>query len=666
MKHEKVDAVDAISAEIFANHFRAIVGEMGWIVQRSAHTTFVKETQDFGTALVTPQGEQFSVLDTTGVTALIGLPLRPIIDALGDWRPGDVAIANDPYGTKGAIMHLSDMFVLKPIFVDGSLFCFAWAFIHCSDVGGSVPGSIDSTNREIFQEGLRLSPTKLYREGQLNEDVVRIICDNCRSPALNWGDLTGLVACLDTGEARVQRLVARYGRGAVEGAMYETLDRTEALTRSILKRIPAGSYDFTEYLEDDFLGDVPVRLKLQLKPKANGSVELDFAGSDPQVKSAINMPTCGQKHHPMLSLAVMNFVMSQSQGMYPNSGIVRCVDLALPDDSVVNASFPAACGARVITSMRVHDMTLGALTQAMPGLVPAGGAGQLAITSISITEADGKGRVVVANAVEGGSGGGFGLDGISGSDFPAAALRNVPVEILESEAPVLVHRFALRPDSEGAGQFRGGFGIEYAFEVIHPQAVVVVRGKDRHRFTPWGAAGGKAGTTGFSHLERAGKTDCDLAKVAVHRPRAGEVIVVSGGGGGGYGDPFSRDPDSVQRDVADGLVSRKRAKDVYGVVLGEDNHVDAKATARERASRDKPGDSEFDFGSERVQWERDWAQAYDAIFQWIEQLPRVGRRDAQERAYHAVRERLAAPYRRPEVVQLLESLTREWNLVAHH
>ena len=660
MKSDQSRVSEAVSAEVFANLFRAIVGEMAWIVHRSAHTTFVKETQDFGTALVTPEGEQFSILDTTGVTALIGLPMAPFMEVIGQWQPGDVAITNDPYATKGAVMHLSDMFVLKPIFIEGELLCFAWAFIHCSDVGGSVPGSIDGANREVFQEGLRLGPVKLYRQGQLNHDIVGIICDNCRSPALNWGDITALVACLDNGESRIKRLAERYGRDAVRKAMYATLDRTEALTRSILKRIPEGSYSFTEYLEDDYQSDVPVRLKLTLTPREDGSVEMDLRGSDPQVKAAINLPTCGQKHHPMLSLAVMNFVMTQAEGMYPNSGIVRCIDLVLPEASVVNSSFPAAVGMRVITSMRVHDMTLGALTQAMPGLLPAGGGSQLAITSISTTDFIGKGRVVVANAVEGGSGGGLGLDGINGTDFPAAALRNVPVEILESEAPVLVHRFSLRPDSEGPGQFRGGFGIEYAFEVRHPQAVVVTRSKDRHLFSPWGAAGGRAGSTGYSYVRRPGQANYKLGKTAVYRPRMGQVIVV-GGGGGGYGDPLRRDPEAVRRDVQDELVSRRRAREVYGVVLTSRFTVNEAATAlRRRNARTRVGATGFDFGPARTAWEHDWSAAYDEISSWIQQFPVVVRRDAQERAYHAVRERLVAPYGRAKTAKLLAQLAHEW------
>lgn len=188
--------------------------------------------------------------------------------------------------------------------------------------------------------------------------------------------------------------------------------------------------------------------------------------------------------------------MTHAEGLHVNAGILRCVDLRLPAASVVNSSFPAACGMRYSTAMRIHDLVLGALNQAVPGDVPAGGSSQVVVTYISTAELDGAGRVIVANPVQGGSGGGLGLDGISGVDFPGAHLRNVPVEVLETEAPVLVRRLALRPDSEGPGEHRGGLGIEYALEVRDPNVVVVMRGTDRHRFTSWGAHGGGAGTTG--------------------------------------------------------------------------------------------------------------------------------------------------------------------------
>lgn len=405
---------------------------------------------------------------------------------------------------------------------------------------------------------------------------------------------------------------------------------------------------------DDYESEVPVRLRLTMTPLENGSIELDFRGSDPQVQAAINLPTCSQKHHPMLSIALMNTVMTQSPGMHANSGIVRCIDLVLPEASVVNSSFPAACGMRVITSMRVHELVLGALTQALPGKVPAGGASQLAITSISTSQPDGTSRVVVANAVEGGSGGGVGLDGVNGADFPAAALRNVPVEVLEAEAPVLVHRFALRPDSEGAGKFRGGFGIEYAFEIRHPQVVAVTRSKDRHRFTAWGANGGRAGTSGYCYLIRDGSERVAVGKQAMLRPLLGDTLVIGGGGGGGNGHPYERDTRAVLQDVLDGLVSPERARSVYGVAITRHGEIDEAATALLRAT---PSASlQFEFGPGRTNWERDWLPAYDLISQWLEVFPPMVRRGMQKQAYRAIRDQLAAPYDPIDVQQVLDRL----------
>jgi N-methylhydantoinase B len=208
----------------------------------------------------------------------------------------------------------------------------------------------------------------------------------------------------------------------------------------------------------------------------------------------------------------------------------------LPEASVVNSRFPAACGMRFTTAMRIHDLCLGLLTQALEGLAPVGGSGTLVVTYISTSELGETGRVVVANPVSGGSGGSATQDGISGSEMSVAFLRNVPVEVLESEAPVVVRRFALRPDTEGAGQHRGGFGVEYDLQIRHPSAVVVMRGKDRHRFCAWGAAGGHAATTGGNHGERPGHPPHDIGKQTVYRAAMDEVIRIWSGGGGGWGD----------------------------------------------------------------------------------------------------------------------------------
>ena len=664
-------AAAAIDTEIFANLFRAIVNEMGWIIQRSAHTTFVKETMDFGTALVTPEGEQFAVNDSTGVNALVGTPMAPGIEAFTDWAPGDVAITNDPYTTAGMVTHLNDIFFLKPLFIDGELLCFVWAFIHCSDIGGKVPGSIDGTNREVFQEGLRIKSTKLYRAGVLNQDMVDVITSNCRSPEMNWGDLEATISGLNRGEERLRQLIARYDAETVRVAMYRMLDRSEALTRQVLKDIPAGSYEFVEYIEDSYVSAVPIRAMLKLTSRGDGSVELDLTGSDPQVACSINMPTGDQKHHPMLSVAIMNLVVTLSEAPIFNAGILRCIDLVLPRHSFVNASFPAACGMRVLTTLRVHDMTLGALAAAIPGRIPAGGAGQLAIISIATADFAGKTRVVAANAVAGGAGGGLGLDGLSGADYPTSALRNIPVEVLEAEAPVLAHRYTLLTDSEGAGRHRGGFGVEYAFEVTDDRATVVVRGKDRYRFCAWGVGGGKAAIPSFSRVRQADGTDVDVGKQSVYQPQPGDLLIVGGGGGGGYGNPMERDPDRVRGDILDGLVSPERGREHYGVALAAAGEVDREATAALRgrsgetgkARRTAPagnGPVEVDFGPGRSQWQADWQETYATIAEWCGKFPPNGRRIAQERAYLRAVEQLSPAPARGDVLNLLKQLEEEW------
>ena len=645
MQTEVASRQDVLGVEIFANLFNAIVDEMAWIVLRSSHTTFVKETQDFAVALVTPEGDMFAYPYGRGATPIMGVDMHAGTAAVAEWEPGDVLITNDPYTTGGMVMHLNDLYLFKPVFVDGKLLCFAWAFIHCTDVGGYAPGSIDMQNSEVFQEGLRMRPVKLFRRGRLVEEIWNLFADNCRIPALNWGDLTACIAALDKAEVRLQRLADRYGRKDVSHAMYATLDRTELLARKVLQRIPKGEYGFVEYFEDDYVSDLPVRLALTLRARGDGTVELDYTGSDPQVRSALNLPTGSRKHHPFLSMALTNFVVTHSEGIHINNGILRCIDLVLPQSSVVNAAFPAPCGMRFTTAMRVHDLVLGALNKAMPGEVPAAGHCALVVSYISTSELGATGRVVVANPVAGGSGGQPNQDGVSGTDITVAFLRNVPVEVLESEAPVRIRRYCLAPDSEGPGKFRGGFGLEYELEVRHPAAVVVMRGKDRHRFTAWGVGGGAAGTTGGAIGTRRAEAAHDIGKRTVYRPELGEVIRLWCGGGGGFGDPLERAPEMVGTDVAAGLVSPARARDVYGVVLTA-GAIDAAATASLRARlRDARGAlPAFDYGAARTAWERTHGAAAERIAAWLPRLPAGVRRYAQAAVYRRLHEGGAGPY----------------------
>jgi N-methylhydantoinase B len=651
----------SVADEVLANHFRAIAEEMSHIVLRAAHTTFVKETQDYAAALVTLEGEVFAYPHTTGVTSLLGIPMRAGTQAFADWKPGDILITNDPYATSGMVMHLPDLYLMKPVFHAGELLCFTWTFMHCSDVGGMVPGSTDMQATEIFQEGLRLRPVKLYKEGQLNEELWHIIADNCRIPKLNRGDIGALVAALNTGEKRFQRLADKYGLVQVRTSIRRTLDRTEERTKAVLRgKVKPGEYRFVDYLEDDYATQVPVRIEVALKARQDGTVTLDFSGCDPQVPAALNLPTGNQKHHPFLSLAVMNFVVTHAEAMHLNAGLLRPIDLVLPQASVVNASFPASCGMRYLTAMRAHDAVLGALAQATGHAVPAAGAGEIAVTLVATSDvASSTVQVAVANPVQGGTGGGPHDDGVAGIDYPVAFLRNVPAEVLESEMPVLVHRFALIPDSEGPGKYRGGHGVEYEIEVNHPNALIVMRGKERYRFQPWGTAGGYAGSNGSTVVRRPDQSVLPLGKQSKHRPDFGEVLAICGAGGGGYGRPHERDPQRVLRDVEDGLVSAERARSVYAVAFA-DGAVDTDATGKLRRAKATAvnGTVDFDFGPGRTAWVETYGAASERIATWLRSLQPNDRMYGKAQAYRRLEAIGEGPWSPAAVESVLQDLAR--------
>lgn len=624
------------TSEALSHLLTAITDEMSWIILRSAYTTFVKETQDFAAALVSPGGEVIAYPRNTGVTSMIGLQMQAGVEAF-DWKPGDIMICNDPYLTRGMVMHLNDIYVFKPVFVEGKVVCFAWTFIHFTDVGGGAPGSVDMFNTEIHQEGLRLRPALLYREGKLNEDVWNIFLDNSRIPSLNHGDMDALISAVTKAEERLHGLAARYGCEALERSMVATMDRSETITRTVLAGIPRGTYHFTEYFEEDYVTGIPVKLQVALTTRGDGTVEVDFSGTDPQVHSAINLPSGGQRHHPFLTRAILSYVVTNAPDMHLNGGIIRCVDLVLPEGSLVNPIFPAAIGMRAVTSVRSNDAVLGALMQAVPEMVPAGGASQVAITYVSMSGSGEGGGVVVANPVLGGSGGSAHDDGISGVDRPLAFLRNVPTEVLEVESPVIVHRFGLIPDSEGAGFSRGGFGIEFELELLHPEAVLITRGKDRHRFAPWGANGGHAGSPGDAwEITETGERRY-MGKTTVYQPELGSVMTICGPGGGGYGDALTRPAAKVLRDVLDELVSLVRARNIYGVAI-RDGAVDEEETTRLRAIP-RPDPVAFDYGPARSQWEAEWGLAADMIRDWQWTLTPGLRHYARKKAHYLLQSR---------------------------
>ena len=553
--------------EILKNRFQAAAEEMASVVLLTGYTVFVKETGDFGTALVSPTGEVFASPVNTGVSLMVGHPFQEVVAKI-EFEEGDIFVSNDPHSTGGMATHLPDIYLWKPIFYQGRFICFAWSFIHSSDVGGRVPGSIAPSNHEIFQEGFIIPPTKLYRRGELNREMLNIILSNCRIPDQNWGDLKALMAGLNTAELRMHRLLESYGVDTIQHGIEDVLDYAELQSRDIIRMIPDGEYRFHDYMEGDVVaGGAPIRISLRLVAQ-DGDILLDFTGTDPEVRAALNMPTHSKDGHWMIAFAIISFLRTMRREIPFNSGLVRPVRVRIPAGTLLNPSPRAAVGVRAATMFRVFDCVLGALAQAIPERMPAAGSGQGSILLVSVPDAaSGETKVSVVQPLCGGSGGRPTKDGTDGVDTAMGYLKNIPVESIESDMPILITRYSLREGSGGPGRWRGGVGVEMGFKVLGTQATITSRGMERYRFAPWGRDGGAPGTTGQTNVDPGRPSGADIGKIDVLTLDPGQELLIKTQGGGGFGSPFERDPDDVLCDVDSGLVSLASAERDYGVVI---------------------------------------------------------------------------------------------------
>jgi len=621
-----------ILLEILNNHFTGVVEEMGYVIHRAAFTVFVKETWDFDAALVAPSGEIFCYPRNIGVTNMLGMHMGAAIRCIQDLEPGDVIVTNDPKATLGMCTHLPDIMLFKPLFHDGKLLCFAWCFIHSSDVGGLVPGSIAPTAFDRYQEGICIPPSKLFSRGKLNQELLNLILNNCRIPEQNWGDMKALLAALTISERRIKQLADRYGFDTIADGIRGLMDYGETRARQILSTIPNGEYEFSDYVEVDYVSRYYIRIKVRVTV-SDGNIHLDFTGTDPQVRAALNLPSFGRPNQ-WLVLGIVNFLRTSDRSLPLNRGILRSVSVHIPEGTVLNPSPVAASGVRHTTGYRIADAVLGALSQAVPQSIPAAGAGQVAIVLFShLDPTTGSYKVSVLQPMQGGCGGRPTKDGIDGVNFSAGSLRNVPTESIELEAPVLVNRYMLT-DTVAAGQYRGGAGVVFEFKCLTADAIVTARGMDRFRLRPYGRKGAAAGTLGETVLNPGTPEEKSIGKIDVLKLQPGDVVRIVAPGGGGFGDPLRRDVARVAQDVADGFVRVEDARDVYGVVI-RGGIVDESATLSLRAApardQSKP---EFIFGEERDEYERRIPPEFqDSIARSLSEQPGSVRQFLRSRVY---------------------------------
>ena len=606
--------MDPVRTEVMTNRFSAIVEEASQIAYRTAHTTFVKMTQDYQVGLATPEGDFFAYPYMSGVTSFIGLSLRGGIDAVGleNFSPGDVVICNDPFGSDGMCTHTMDVHLLRPIFRDGRVIAFSWAFIHSSDIGGAVPGSISPTSSDVFQEGIRLRAAHIYRGDVLNQELLDVLWDNCRIPEQNWGDLQAMIAALKTMERHLHELCDKHGLGEVEAGIRDTMDYAESKARRVIEAIPDGEYRFSDYLEGVWEPSGTIFINARLVVDGD-EILLDFTGSDPQIPAALNFIT-GEGPHPFLALAIINYILTMAPDIPTNGGVVRSMRTIAPRGTIVNCDFPAAMGNRWVTVMRVYDAVLGCLNQALDGGPVTAGAGQGGIMLCAYKEpSTGLSRAAVVQPMIGGSGARSNGDGVDGVDGPFGFLRSTPIEYVEVETPLIVNQFRLMEDTIAAGYHRGGAAVVIDVENTDVEVTFTVRGVDRYVLRPWGTKGGQPGSCGGAWLNPGGNGETDIGKIKVLTLGHRDVLRMITPAGGGYGDALDREIERIWSDVSSGLLSRDKAAADYGVVFDE-NGIDSEATTARRnklrATRKAP--SAFEFGPEREEHDRIWPPAIRA------------------------------------------------------
>lgn len=629
-------AIDKVTLEILKNHTRAAAESMAFTLYRTAHSTFVKETEDFTTGLVTPEGETFATPTELGATWFVNLNYGGAIKLIEDYQPGDICMTNDPY-SGFVCTHSPDMHIWKPIFHEGEIVAFSVGHIHNTDVGGAVPASLSRTLTEVHQEGVRIPPAKILEAGVLNKQVLDIFLANVRAPDQNWGDLKAQIAACNTGERKVHEMIARFGVETFKQGTADLLDYAEAQARAIVRKLPDGDYPFADFMDEDAPDGWPCRLNVTLTVDGD-SLVLDFTGSDPQLESSLNMPTGGDERHTLLMVGLTYVLYSLDPSLYLNAGISRVCRCILPSGTIVNPVFPAAVGMRTLSCTRLQGLILGVFAPTAPDRLAGSPASGGPIMNVNTIDSRTGRRIMAAiNPMTGGSGGRAEEDGQDGSGGNSGFLKNTPVEVNEVEAGIKVLRYALAQNSAGPGAHRGGLGTEMIFQSFTPNTKVTARNRDRTRFTGWGIEKGLAGGASKFLLNPDTNREINLRNTDILTMGPGDILHVASGGAGGWGDPYDRDPAAVLLDWRRGWVTPEHAATAYGVVI-EDGGVDQAATAAlRRDHRPAPPEGFYDLGPERTAFEQVWTDAnYAMLTDCLAALPVYWRYYAKHRIFAAI------------------------------
>ena len=599
----KTPALEPVLLEIMRHKVEAIADEICLTLLRTCRSVFVNEAADFAVGLIDLDGEIFGWAPENKTTS-VNVPAAHTLEVMGALEPGDAIVTNDPYTTEAMATHLPDLHVIRPYFHGLRLVGYGWGFIHYMDVGGRFPGSMSPHTADIFQEGFRIPPMKLMRKGVLNEDFIHLFKANCRLPETNMADLKAMLGALEVGGHRVRDTIDRYGVETFIASQGALKDYAADKAREVLRLLPDGTYDFWDYLDDDVVSAIPIRMRLRATVD-DGRVHFDVTGTDPQVEASYNIPTAGKLHN-MLTRRIMTFICTHDRTIPLNAGTFRPLSMTSPAGTVLNAEFPDACAVRFSTATGFNDAVSGALLKAAPDKMAGATAGaSFTIVVEETNPADGKREVIFAQLARGGMSAFGGSDGVDVRDVTMNTMHNHPLEVVEAKCGVAFRDYDVRPDSGGPGRWRGGAGQVLTVEALRDRTTLVIGGLDRIRFPPWGVQGGRHGQPTEVIVNRGRPGERPLGNESSLTLDRGETVTMLTPGGSGFGDPFERDPEAVRRDVELGFVSRDGARRDYGVLVTDTLKVDEEATRGARSSRVRPNvGTDFDFGPERVAWER--------------------------------------------------------------
>ena len=581
-------SVDPVTINVIQGALESVAIEMGHKLMRMSYSSIIRESEDFGAALIDAQDRQLAEakqstpLQSGPIPGYIRGLRRQLAERGEEIRPGDVFMHNDAYA--GA-SHGPDVALVVPAFHDGTLVGFAVTTAHHLDIGALTPGSggiVDAI--DCYAEGLRFQAVKVYEEGRRNEQVWNVLRSNIRLPDLVLGDMEAQVAAARIGAERYLELIDRYGRATVEAAAEAIYDTSERRLRDAIAALPDGDYSATTYIDGFLDDDEPSRRDLPIKVtiRVRGDeMTVDLTGTAPQVSDRpINMPLEGTVDCAVWMAIRSVLLDSAVHGEIPqNSGLTRPIRIVAPEGTLANPTFPAPVIARFCTGIELSNAVVQALGQVVPQQV-CGGCGNGG--GMVYTGQEAANFWVQVELFSGSYGGRHGRDGMDAVDVLYANTRNNPIEDIESHVPLRIERYELRDDSPAPGQWRGGIGSVRKVRFLTDGAASVE--SDGHKYPPHGTFGGADGVPSQLLLQKPDGETVPLPSKLPYRPFAAEdTIIAIRACGGGYGDPFEREPEAVLDDVLDGYLSVDRARTEYGVVIGKGMTVDTAGTRDLRA-----------------------------------------------------------------------------------